>query len=296
VKKPNFFIIGAPKCGTTALSEYLREHPQVFFSDPKELHFFNEDFTNRHTTHLEDYLRRFAEAGGSHKAVGEGSVFYLSSSVAVRKILAFQPEARLIVMLRNPVDMAYSYHSQAVYSFGETERDFEKAWRLQDERERGHNLPRFCKEPKTLMYRDLCKLGEQVERLYQAIPAERVKVVFFEDFTSDTRKTYAEALDFLRLDPDGRVSFRQVNANKALKALWLERLTHYGSALWRPVKRTLGVRARLGVAPRLKRANTVAKKRKPLSPQFAAELKSFFRADVHKLSALTGRDLSHWLE
>lgn len=75
MKNPNFFIIGAPKCGTTALSEYLREHPQVFFSDPKELSFFNEDFTNRRTTSLEDYPYHFEEAKESHKAVGKVQYF-----------------------------------------------------------------------------------------------------------------------------------------------------------------------------------------------------------------------------
>ncbi len=134
MKFPNFFIIGAPKAGTTALSEYLRGHPQVFFSEPKEPHFFNDDFSARHTYDMDTYLSYFKDADEEYKAIGEGSVFYLSSKNAVPNILKKNPNAKFIVMLRNPVSMAQSWHAQAIHSFGETVLDFDKAWHLQDKR------------------------------------------------------------------------------------------------------------------------------------------------------------------
>ena len=128
--KPNFFIIGAPKCGTTALSEYLKDHPQIYFSDPKEPHYFTFDFEQyRLTKTLEEYLELFAAATPQHQAVGEGSVFYLYSSVALEKIREFDPQAKIIVMLRNPIDMIYSFHSQLLFSADESETSFEQAWR-----------------------------------------------------------------------------------------------------------------------------------------------------------------------
>ncbi len=76
MKKPNFFIVGAPKCGTTALAAYLKEHPQVFFSDPKEPHYFNDDFANRHTTSLQTYLSYFHDALDSHLAIGKYQLYF----------------------------------------------------------------------------------------------------------------------------------------------------------------------------------------------------------------------------
>ena len=125
--KPNFFILGASKCGTTSMARYLAEHPDIFVSDPKEPHFFNTDFANRHTRYIKTYESYFRSASEYHMAVGEASVFYLFSHKAVSNILVYQPKARFVVMLRNPIYMVYSWHSEALQSFGETEADFERS-------------------------------------------------------------------------------------------------------------------------------------------------------------------------
>src|SRR3990167_9603139 len=107
IKKPNFFILGAPRCGTTSLSTYLREHPNVFFSFPKEVNFFSSDiYSSTLCSDISSYLKLFSNSEEIHLAVGEGSVFYLASNCAVPSILQFNPQAKFIVMVRNPVDMA----------------------------------------------------------------------------------------------------------------------------------------------------------------------------------------------
>ena len=106
---PNFFIVGAPKCGTTALCEYLKYHPNVFMSTPKEPHYFAEDFERyRHVKTEDKYLALFGDCNDRHLMIGEASVFYLRSTRAVSLIRDFNPDAKIIVMLRNPVDMVYS--------------------------------------------------------------------------------------------------------------------------------------------------------------------------------------------
>lgn len=294
-RRPDFFIIGAPKCGTTALSEYLRGHPAVFFSHPKEPHFFNEDFANRHTTRLDDYLKCFQGVQASHEVIGEGSVFYLMSRVAVPRILEFSPTARFIVMLRNPVDMSYSWHSQAMYAFGEDVADFESAWRLQAQRREGQGLPRHCREPKTLLYRDICLLGEQLSRLYNHVDRNKVKTVFFEDFVNDTRAIYEAVLSFLGIASDGREHFERVNPSKKLRSVAVERLMHRAGACWAAAKRHIGIDLELGFGESVRRMNTRKEERSPLRRAFREELHQEFAQDVAKLSALTGRDLSAWL-
>ena len=139
-RRPNFFILGAPKCGTTALSEYLREHPRAFVSQPKEPHYFCGDFDYYYAPGQrseEHYLRLFDAATDDHLAVGEASVWYLYSADAARNIAAFDPATRVIVMLRNPVDLVPSLHSQLLYMLDEDEPDPARAWELQEARRRG---------------------------------------------------------------------------------------------------------------------------------------------------------------
>jgi hypothetical protein len=175
--RPNVFIVGAPKCGTTALSQYLRGHPQVFFCSPKEPHYFATEFPGYRAVTCEvDYLNLFSAAGPHHNALAEGSVYYLYSGQALERIRRFNPDARIIAMLRDPVDLVYSLHAQLLYSGNEIEEDFERAWDLQDERAHGRHLPRNCQDPKVLLYREVGKLGEQCERLLGIFPRTQVKL------------------------------------------------------------------------------------------------------------------------
>ncbi len=123
---PNFFIVGAPKCGTTALYEYLRPHPSIFMPRHKEPHYFASDLgTYPFIKTLDDYRRLFDGAGPQHLRVGEASVYYLRSTTAIANIRAFNPDAKLIAMFRNPVEMVHSLHSQLLYVAEENESDFE---------------------------------------------------------------------------------------------------------------------------------------------------------------------------
>jgi hypothetical protein len=138
--KPNFFILGAPKCGTTSLARWLGDHPNIFMAPQKEPHFFNTDDRQGVTT-LVEYEDLFRKAQKEHVAVGEASVWYLSSSQAVNNILEYNPNARFIVMVRNPIEMAQALHGQMLIAGLECVQDFSKAWSLQEERRQGLRLP-----------------------------------------------------------------------------------------------------------------------------------------------------------
>jgi len=218
MNKPNFFIVGAPKCGTTALSEYLRDNPNIYISEPKEPHYFTFDFEQyRVTKTWEEYAHLFAESSSEHTAIGEGSVFYLFSTVALNKIKEYDPKAKIIVMLRNPVDMIYSFHSQLVFTADESENSFEKAWRLQKTRQQGKQIPSQCREAAFLQYAEMGKLGEQIERLKAVFPPEQVEIILFEDFVKSTKNIYDQVLEFLAVPNDGRTEFIRINENKSHK-------------------------------------------------------------------------------
>ncbi len=301
-RRPDFFILGAPKCGTTALSEYLRQHERVFVSTPKEPHYFCEDFDYYYAPghrSLDHYLRLYDAAGDDHLAVGEASVWYLYSQTAAREIMRFDPRARVIVMVRNPVDLVPSLHSQMSYMLDEREPDVEAAWRLQAARARGASLPSTVRVPEFLQYGEAAKLGAQLRRVYAHVPCEQVKVLVFDDLRADTGAVYREALEFLGVPDDGRTEFPRVNENKVHQRAAVARFTQRPPsalvAVAKGVKRVARVE-RLGVLDRVRRSNRQVARRAEISPAFAEELKDHFRDDVRDLGELIGRDLSAWTD
>ena len=291
---PNFFIVGAPKCGTTALAAYLSEHPNVFMCMPKEPHYFATDFPNhRDVKDWESYLRLFAGVKEKHLAVGEASVWYFFSQQACTNIKQYKSDAKIIVMLRNPVDLVYSMHSENVHSADEDQTEFEAAWRLQADRKNGKQLPPRCRTPAMLQYGEIGMLGEQLQRLLQVFPSEQVLEVVFDDFARDPMGQYQKVLSFLGVPDDGRSEFPVVNENKQHKYLRLGHFLRRSSSLqtaWLGAKRLL----HLPFAPGdwLRSMNTVVVKRPPLDHQLRMELLTHFDRDIRLVESLLGRKLS----
>jgi hypothetical protein len=290
---PDFFVIGAPKCGTTALAGWLDAHPRVFMPRIKEPHYFNADSSQREVLSEPEYLRLFRDSNATHLRVGEASVYYLVSEVAVPAIERRVEQPRYIVMLRNPVDMAPALHEQKLYSGNEHVADFATAWRLQDERRCGRAVARECRDARLLVYGDVCRLGAQLERLYRTVPRDRVLTLLLDDLRTDPGTEWRRTLEFLGLPDDGRRAFPVVNAAKERRApglqRWMLRLDRVRRAARVPALGT-------GLMPRLDAANRVTRPRAPLSASLRAELIDWFRADVALLERLLNRDLAHWLE
>jgi hypothetical protein len=297
--QPSFFIVGAPKCGTTAIYEYLRPHPNIFMPEIKEPHFFARDLgTYPRIKTLEDYRALFAGATETHLQVGEASVYYLRSSVAIPNIREFNPDAKLIAMFRNPVDMVYSLHSQLLHVSEETVADFETAWRLQGRRARGLDLPPGIRSPLLVQYFQVGQFGTQTERLLSCFPREQVKLILYDDFAASPQRVYDEVIGFLDVPHDGRTEFPRINENKGARLPWLRRFyrkpppTLRGAV--RGLKRAVGGEPISAAKKKLVALNTVRERRRPLPPELRAELVAVFRDEVVLLGRLMNRDLSHW--
>ncbi len=296
--KPNFFLIGAPKSGTTALSEYLRTHPEIFISPDKEPNFWNDDFRNLSTVrNFDEYEDLFRDAHSGHRAVGEASVHYLRSERAVPRILEKNPDARFIALLRNPVDLVYSWHSQALFKLDEDEADFEVAWSLQGARRRGERIPETCTDPKLLFYDEVAALGTHVAQLYANAPREQIQIHLFDDFKRDAGKVYRDTLHFLGVPDDGRQEFPVINENKSYRFKAVARFVERPPGWWvqgaRALRGALGLQ-RIGLMRRLRDRNKVAQKRGELRAEFRKELTDFFRPEVDKLATIIERDLGDW--
>jgi hypothetical protein len=293
-RTPNFFIVGAPKSGTTAVYRYLHEHPEIWMPDEKEPHHFAPDLAaSKFIADREEYLTLFREAGDAPR-VGEASVYYLYSRRAAAEIRSFEPRSRIIVMLRNPVDMIYSLHSQAFYSGYEDLDSFEEALAAEDDRRLGRRIPAHGYFQQSLLYRDIGRYAEQVRRFIDAFGSEQVQVILYDDFERAPADAYRACLEFLGVDPDFRVDFERVNANKRVRSPMLQRLAAGNRGLRRAMRRVFPLFYSRAYQF-FYRLNTVETDRPPLEPALRARLSSEFRDDVRELGRLLGRDLSTWM-
>jgi hypothetical protein len=291
-RQPNFFLIGAAKCGTTSLARYLAGHPHILFSNPKEPHYFSTDIANPLRISSEsDYKWLFRGAKPCHRAIGEGSVSYIQSQVAVPRILGYSPDAKFLVMIRSPIEMFQALHTDNLVGLGEDEPDIERAWRLQDQRRSGRDIPPLCFNLHGLLYGDYCRLSSRLRQLHQWVPRERVWVGLLDDLRKDPNSVYEAALAFLNLPSDGRTQFPIINQSKRLRSQLVMRATLFCMR----TKRRFGIRRNLRVATWLTNINVRRWKRPPLRREFHAELCDYFRDEVEELSSLIDRDLSSWL-
>lgn len=301
---PDFFLVGAPRCGTTALSRYLADNPQVCFSRPKEPHYFALLAPDASLDDLETaYLsRHFAHHHAGHRAIGEGSVSYLYSPHAIERILAVNPDARFIAMLRNPLEMLPSYHLRMLFILCEDVEDFAAAWRLQDARARGEHVPRHCIDARLLLYREVARYGVQIERLYRVAGRERCHVVVFDDLARDPAAVYREVLKFIGVDDDGRTAFKRRFPSRIYRSRWLQELlysvrsrrAHAVDTLQRTARVNKGPGRRKSLVKRLARWNRIERRPAPLDAEMTATLRAALADDVAMLSGLLGRDLRHW--
>ncbi len=304
MKRPNFFISGAPRCGTTALYTYLSEHPQIFMSQVKELNYFASDFPHVQKITfktVDDYHKVFANADERHLGVGEASPFYLFSQVAFKNMAAYDPGAKVILILRNPVDFIESYHQLNLSLLREDEPDLAKAWELQATRKQGQHIPSGARGTDLLMYGELGQFGKYVERLLAIFPREQVKIFLYDDLRADNRAVYEELLAFIGVPSDGRTTFPAVNANFENKSALLARLFHPPQPVYQFFIKVIslfgvGFMKQVSVVyNRIERLNTTRAKRKQMDPALRQRLLEHFRPDMLKLSALIERDLSAWM-
>ena len=271
--RPDFFILGAPKCGTTSLAAWLETSPQVFMCPVKEPHFFNTD-DRQGVADVAAYEALFRGVRPSHRAVGEASVWYLYSSEAVRNILRYRADARFIVLLRNPIEMAPALHGEMLLSGHESVRDFSTAWRLQNQRRQGRRLPAFGWATRRLLYGDVCALGAQLQRLLQEVPANQVLAVVLDDVIEDPRREYLRVLRFLGVEDDGRTDFPTFNRAKVPRWPQVARAMFVVTQ----IKRRLGIDLGLNAWSRVFEINRVERPRAPLPAETSSGTTGVFQA------------------
>ena len=287
---PNFLIIGAMKSGTTALYYYLEQHPEIYMSPVKEPNFFSSQENAADTvTDIGAYQHLFRGVSGE-KAIGEASHSYLYEPSAAAEIRGYIPEARLIAILRNPIERAYSHFLHMVRSGTEPFDDFAQALQAEEadiDQER--------------TFQDYIGRGlyyEQLQRYFGTFPREQIRVYLYEDLSDAPIRTVQDAFRFLKVDdsfvPD--VSLRR-NVSGHPKYKTLDGLLRSQSRLKHAAKIYLPARMRWRLSKAfddLKTRNLVEPP--PLQPEVRRQLIRVYREDILKVQELIHRDLSGWLE
>jgi Sulfotransferase domain len=154
-------------------------------------------------------------------------VWYLYSQQAATEIRAFNPATRIIIMLRNPIDMMYSLHSQRVYNDNENIADFAEALAAEADRRQGKRLYHKASDAMGSLYRAAATYTPQVQRYFTTFGRERVLVIIFDDFVRTTSEVYRQTCEFLEVDSQFRPEFRIVNANKGIYSPALRSFLRY---------------------------------------------------------------------
>ena len=299
LKPPDFFIVGAPKSGTTALHRYLQRHPQLFLPQRKELPYLATDLTDQRpgmALPTDEYLEHFRRAEG--KTAGASWALYLYSKNAAQELKQFSPNAKIIALLRNPVDMLHSYHSQLLAHGLEEIQDFQEALDAEEPRKNGERLPKWLPyPPECLYYSEIVQYAQQVERYFDAFGKENVRIVLFDDFVQDTGKIYNETVRFLGADPDRADSFEKVNPNSAARSAALQRRIiqppRWAAKTFRALPKPVQKLGRAAQA-RLFHLNTRQTRREPLQPDARRRIAERLQPQIDLLENALRRNLDAW--
>ncbi len=304
MRDPEFFLVGAAKSGTTALANYLGQHPEIFMPAAKDMHFFGRDLEFRRIfTRTADWFaptletyRSYFEDEGSEKTVGEASAFYLYSRTAAQEMWNLCPGAKAVATLRNPVDMVYSLHNHWLWNLNEDIESFEEALAAEDSRRRGQRVPPHAYFVKGLLYREVPLYYDQVKRFFDVFGRSRVKIVLFDDLKRDTSAVYRDVLDFLEVDPTFQADFRVVNRSMRFRSRRFQELLVNPPGIVRtlagPVLRWWPLRSLVEKVVFWLNRREVS--RPPMKPETRSRLQRHFSDDVARLGDLLDRDLTRW--
>lgn len=290
-KLPNFFIVGAPKAGTTSLYYYLKRHPEVFMSSIKEPNYFSYDETIKQNLYhkekgvgtLEEYLELFASANGRHKAVGEASVSYLFYPSVAAKIKEMVPDAKIIMSLRNPVDRAFS-HYYMEHKLGYVNVPLEDIVNKKSKHKYAH-----------LWYQQYVELGlyyEQVKRYLDIFGKDNVRIFIYDELSENMEGMILNVFDYLGIDRsyipelEGKYNTYSTPRNTFFHAI-------YAQKNLRSLARKIIPDDKVELIKNL----FLTRRKKPDKHDETVDLMhEIYKPDIIQLEKLLNKDLSRWYE
>lgn len=300
---PEFFIAGQPKSGTTALYEMLKRHPRIYMPDRKEPRFFASEMYDRDPPRpggtpkdLAEYLTWF-EAAKPEQVVAEASPWYLWSPTAAARIAEVQPDARIVVILREPASLVRSLHMEFVQLYVEIETDLRKAIALEEPRRRGQSVPRHTYWPRMLFYSEHTRYVEQLRRFHAVFPPEQMLVLIYDDLRADNEASLRKVLGFLELE-HFPIEPTDANPTVRVRSVRMHELLHAAAVGHGPVSRAVKASIKALTPRQLRRKSLYAVQKRlvwgdpqPPDEELMVELRIRFKPEVVALSEYLDRDL-----
>lgn len=299
---PNFLFIGTGKAGSTSLHYYLKQHPQIFISPVKETNFFafegekldfsgpgdQESETVRNSiTNIETYLQNF-DGVSDELAIGEICPSYLYVEKSPERIKHYIPDAKMIAILRNPVDRAYSNFSGLVKTGRETLSDFSEAVHDEQFRVEKNWAPGWHHVSHGFYY-------QQLKRYFDLFDRDQFRIYLFEDWTSDPFSLVKDIFEFIGVDSSFEPDLSTVyNKSGKPRSRVLYKLLSQPNPIKDSLKPLLPRRLRSKFYSDLQNFNL--QKLPEMSPELRKNMVNIYKDDVLNLQGLIGKDLSQWLK
>lgn len=294
---PNFLIIGAAKAGTTSLYYYLNQHPQIYMSSVKEPRFFalegeklnfqNPDQGINHTsvTSLDEYCALFNEVT-DEMAIGEASPLYLYSTKATERIKHYIPDAKLIAILRDPVQRAFSCYTHLVRENYE-KLSFEQGLKEEEQRIQKNWAHLWHYKHGGYYYK-------QLKRYFDTFPAEQIKVFLYEELNTDSVAVVQDTLRFLGVDDSFVPDLTRMNVSGVPKSRLLHTFLNTNNPVRNFLKPLFPKDLRESASRQIKKWNL--ERKLTLAPETRNDLINLYREDILQLQDLIQKDLSKWLQ
>jgi hypothetical protein len=295
---PKLIVIGAARSGTTALYQHLRQHPQIFLSSAKEANYFafegepldyrgpGADFVNNSVPTWDTYLQLFADAP-SDAVIGDISPLYLYAPKSAERIRARLPDAKLVAILRNPVEQAFSHYQYARARMIEPLDSFDAALDAEPDRLRDHWQPLF-------QYSEFPRYAEQIRRYLAHFAPEQLKIFLYEDYRADTQQVLRQIFEFVGVDASFVPTLqKEVNAGGDPRSPLIQAIIMRPNLLGSIAAFFLPLPVRRRIRDRISGFNVA---RAEFSPTARARLAAKLRPDILELQEMLGRDLTGWLQ
>jgi hypothetical protein len=280
-RKVNLFVVGMTKTGTTALHGYFNEHTDIY-AQHKEPYYFAQELIrakfkdkNKREYFLstfEDYIKYYSNVK-DEKVIADMTPSYLFSKEAAKRIYDYNPEAKIIAILREPVDWLRSAHAYRIYSLGENEKNLLKALDLEEERKKNDSDP-------YLFYSEWVKYSEHLKRYTDLFPKENIKVIIYERYLSNNIKILNEIADFLEIDHFEHIDIKKINTSKASRLIFIKKLVWKFPRIIAFLKKNLGKKV-FGIITDFYVKLTTKKASKPeISEETISMLKKRYKRNV----------------
>lgn len=295
--KVDFFIVGFPKCGTTALYSCLAQHPNICFSTIKEPFYFSTDFPNRQVITSSSQYQNLFKHHKSGQLRGEATACYIYSDSAPERIANLYPAAKIIILIRQPVEMIQSLHANQVRVFDEPLKKLEDAWDAQSKRAAGELIPANCREPAFLQYANMGRQAHHIQRFQNYFSADQQKIFFFDDWKENSQLLFDQVCHFLGIPtqaipaPEKNSALSYMNKRHENVGRIIRFITQNPTLL--RLKNKFGI-MNLQSEKWIRKHLMQPSLPPTLSPECNDEILATLEADIQQLETLTGRSLTHW--